>query len=124
MRIRVVSTATILIVLLAGCVTQPIAPSPATIAAELKPGDPIRLVMRNASEGDYRVVRIDPKALYVQPRGRADNKAPPQSIAYSDIRELTVTRANKPAIAAGLSVAALVTGVLAMASAGAAAACC
>ena len=76
MRTRILSTATLLTVLLAGCVTQPVAPTPAAIAAEVKPGDRIRLVTRGGSEGEYRVVRVDPKALYVQPRGRECRRTP------------------------------------------------
>jgi hypothetical protein len=107
MRTCVLCTATLL-ALLAGCVSQPVAPTPATIAAEVKPGDRIRLVTRGGSEGEYRVFRVDPQSLYVQPTGRGDHMDPKQSIAYSDIRELTVTRANRTAIGTGLGVAAVI----------------
>ncbi len=111
MKSRIVCIVTLLTVLLAGCVSQPIAPTPATIAAEVKPGDRIHLVTRSGSEDDYRVVRVDREALYVQPRGRERPKQPEQSIPYKDIGGVTVTRANKTAINAGLAVAAIVTGV-------------
>ena len=128
MRTRVLCTATILAVLLAGCVTQPVAPTAAAIAAEVKPGDRIRLVTRAGSEGEYRVVRVDPRALYVQPTGRHNYMDPKQSIAFSDIRELTVTRPDKTAIGTGLGVAAvIVAGAVigaVMEDAAAAALCC
>ena len=108
MRTRVLSAATLLTVLLAGCVTQPVAPTAAGIAAEVKPGETVRLVTRDGSEGEYRVVRVDPKALYVKPRGRDGRKDPEQSIAYGDIRDLTVTRPNTKAIGTGLGVAAVI----------------
>ena len=57
MRTCVLCTATLL-ALLAGCVSQPVAPTPATIAAEVMPGDRIRLVTRGGLEGEYRVVRV------------------------------------------------------------------
>ena len=127
MRTCVLCTATLL-ALLAGCVSQPVAPTPATIAAEVKPGDRIRLVTRGGLEGEYRVVRVDPQSLYVQPTGRQDHTDPKQSIAYSDIRELTVTRPDKKAIGTGLGVAAAIAaGALfaeAMEAAAAGAFCC
>jgi hypothetical protein len=127
MRTCVLCTATLL-TLLAGCVSQPVAPTPATIAAEVKPGDRIRLITRGGLEGEYRVVRVDPQSLYVQPTGRQDYMDPKQSIAYSDIRELTVTRPNKTAIGTGLGVAAVIAaGALfaeAMEAAAASALCC
>jgi hypothetical protein len=128
MRTRVLSAATLLTVLLAGCVTQPVAPTAAAIAAEVKPGDRIRLVTQAGSEGEYSVVRVDPSALYVKPSGRDGRKDPEQSIAYSDIREVTVTRPNKKAIGTGLGVAAVIVGAAmlsaAMEQAAAAALCC
>lgn len=128
MKTRVLCTATLLTVLLAGCVTQPVAPTVAAIAAEVKAGETIRLVTLDGSEGEYRVVRVDPKALYVKPSGRDGRTDPEQSIAYSDIREVTVTRPDKKAIGTGLGVAAVIVGAAvlsaAMEQAAAAALCC
>jgi hypothetical protein len=119
---------TLLTVLLAGCVTQPVAPTAAGIAAEVKPGDRIRLVTHAGSEGEYRVVRVDRDSLYVQPTGRHNYMDPKQWIAFSDIRELTVTRPDKKAIGTGLGVAAvIVAGAVfgaVMEDAAAAALCC
>jgi hypothetical protein len=85
-------------------------------------------VTRGGLEGEYRVVRVDPQSLYVQPTGRHDYMDPKQSIAYSDIRELTVTRPDKKAIGTGLGVAAVIAaGALfaeAMEAAAAGAFCC
>ena len=108
MRTRVLCTATLLTVMLGACVTQPVAPTAAAIAAEVEPGDRIRLVTRAGSEGEYRVVRVDRDSLYVQPTGRHKYMDPKQSIAYNDIRELTVTRPDKTAIGTGLGVAAVI----------------
>ena len=102
MRTRVLSAATLLTVLLAGCVTQPVAPTAAAIAAEVKPGDRIRLVTRAGSEGEYRVVRVDSEGLVRTSPPDGDGRMDPeQSIAFSDIRELTVTRPDKKAIGTG-----------------------
>ena len=78
MRTRVLCTATLLTVLLAGCVTQPVAPTAAAIAAEVRPGDRIRLLTQAGSEGEYSVVRVDPSALYVKP-ARANDRGAPSS---------------------------------------------
>lgn len=126
MKTGVVCTAIALAALLAGCVAQPVAPAPAIIAAQIKPGDRIRVVTRSGSEGEFRVVRVDRESVSVQPVGRK-HKEPEQSIAYSDIRELSVTRADRRAIRGGLIAATIVAGVAfyeAMEAAAAGALCC
>lgn len=127
MKTSVLCVAALLTVLVAGCVNQPITPTAAAITAAVEPGDRIRLATRSGTEGDYRVVRIDREALYVQPIGR-NHKDAKQSIAYKDIGELTVTRADRSAvISAGLVVATIVAGAAfyeAMETAAAGALCC
>jgi len=105
------TAATVLTVLLAGCVAQPVMLTPEAIAAQVKPGHQIRLTTRSGSQGEYRLVRVDQDALYVKPSGREGGKDAEQSIAYSDIRELTVPRANQTAISTGLTAAAVFTGL-------------
>lgn len=127
MKTSVLCTAALLTVLLAGCVAQPIVPTPAAVAAGVKPGDRVHLVTLSETEGDYRVVRVERESLYVQPIGRDHHMDPKVSIAYGDIRALTVTRANRTAITAGLAVATLFAGAMlyeAMEGAAAPALCC
>lgn len=123
-----ICTAALLAVLAAGCVSQPVAPTAATVAAEVKPGQQVHLLTRDGTEGDYRVVRVGAEALFVKPRGQDRRKDSEQSIAYRDILELSVSRTNKSAVATGLVVAAVLGGGIvltgAMEAAAAAALCC
>jgi hypothetical protein len=111
MNIRTVFTALFLVVMLGGCVSHPVAPTPATIAAGVKPGDSIEVVIHDGSEARYRVVQVGSEALRVQPQ-QGGKPASVQSIPYGDIRELTVNRLNTTAIGNGLAVAAAATTVL------------
>jgi hypothetical protein len=112
MKTRILCTAaTLLTVLLAGCVAQPVTLTPEAIAAQVKPGHRIRLTTRSGSRGEYHLVRVEKDALHVKPSGREGGKGAEQSIAYSDIRELTVSRANRTAISTGLTVAAVFSGL-------------
>lgn len=110
MKTRTVCAAMLL--MLAGCVTKPIDPTPATVAAGVKPGDAIQLVTQSGSDGRYRVLGVDSAGLRVEPQADGGKQAPVQSIPYTDIREVTVTRLNTKAIGTGLTVAAAVTTVL------------
>jgi hypothetical protein len=129
MKVRISSiAATLLTVLLAGCVAQSVNPTPTSIASQVRPGDRIRVVTVSGSEEQYRVVRLDNEALYVKVSGHEDPRDPEQRIAYSDIRELSRTRAPaNPNTAAGLAAATIAAGAAflwAMEYAAAAALCC
>ena len=100
----------LLMVILAGCVSQPIAPTRSTIAARVKPGDAVELVTADGSKGQYRVVAVGSDALRVQPQAHGAS-APEKSIPYGEISEFNVTRLNTEAIGAGLTAASVVVGL-------------
>ena len=111
MNIRTVLTALFLVVTLGGCASHPVAPTPSTIAAGVKPGDTVEVVLHDGSRGRYRVVDVGSEALRVQPQD-GGKPVSDQSIPYGEMRELTVTRLNLTAIGNGLAVAAVASTVL------------
>ena len=129
MKTRISSiAATLLTVLLAGCVAQPVQPTPTSIASQVKPGDRIRLVTVSGAEEKYRVVRLDNDALYVKVIGH-EGPGIPSSGSPTGISASSASRGRPQRMAHpwGSRWRTIVLGAAlfgAMEYAGAAAACC
>jgi len=98
-----------LLLLLSGCAPLQVASTPEEIASHVSPGDQVRLVTRDRSSENYRVLRVEPAALLVEPLAGEDGQDAARSIEFRDIEEVSVERPAEGRFWAGIKNIGLTT---------------